>query len=63
MNLVAVKTNGLKLETKIIVVSYTTKENQNRVNFAASPDSVWAAGIYRVDIFIDGKLVKSQTFQ
>ncbi len=62
MNLVAVKTNGLKPETKIIVVNYTIKENQNRVNFNASPDGVWAAGIYRVDIFIDGKLAGSQTF-
>jgi len=62
MNLVAVKANGLKPETKIIVVSYTTKENQNRVNFTASPDGVWAAGKYRVDIFVNGKLAGSQTF-
>lgn len=62
MNLVAVKANGLKPETKSIAISYTTKENQNRVIFNASPDGVWAAGIYRVDIFIDGKLAKSQTF-
>jgi len=63
MNLVAVKANGLKPETKIIVVSYTTKENQNRVNFTATPDGVWATGIYRVDIFINGKLAKGQTFE
>lgn len=62
MNLVAVKANGLKPETKVIVVSYTTKENQNRVNFNASPDGVWAAGIYRADIFINGKLARSQAF-
>ncbi len=62
MNLVAVKANGLKSETKIIVVSYTTKENQNRVNFNALPDGVWAAGNYHVDIFIDGKFAKNQTF-
>ncbi len=63
MNLVAVKTNGLKPETKIIVVNYTIKENQNRVNFNASPDGVWAAGIYRVDIYINNKLTKSRTFE
>ena len=62
MNLIAVKANGLKPETKSIIVNYTTKENQNRVSFTASPDRVWAAGIYRVDIFIDGKLAISQTF-
>ena len=63
MNLVAVKANGLKPETKSITVSYTTKENQNLVNFTASPDVVWAAGTYRVDFLIDGKLARSQTFE
>ncbi len=63
MNLVAVKANGLKPETKSITVSYTTKENQNLVNFTASPDVVWAAGTYRVDIFIDGKPARSQIFE
>ncbi len=63
MNLVAVKANGLKPETKIITVNYTTKENQNHVTFTASPDVVWAAGTYRVDIFVDRKLTRSQTFE
>jgi len=63
MILIAVKANGLKPETKIVTVSYTTKENQNRVNFTASPDGVWAAGSYRVDIFINNKLARSQTFE
>ncbi|CAN5880354.1 hypothetical protein BH24ACI1_BH24ACI1_06470 [soil metagenome] len=62
MNLAAVKANVLKPETKIITVNYTTKENQNRVNFTASPDAVWAAGIYRVDIFINGKLARNHSF-
>jgi hypothetical protein len=63
MNLVAVKATGLKPETKIITVNYTTKENQNRVSFTASPGVVWAAGTYRVDIFVDGKLAGSQAFE
>jgi hypothetical protein len=63
MNLIAVKANGLRPETKIITVNYTTKENQNLVNFTGSPDVVWAAGIYRVDIFINGNLTRSQTFE
>lgn len=62
MNLVAARANGLKPETKVVVVSYTTNGNQNQVNFDASPNGVWAAGDYRVDIFINGKLAKSQTF-
>lgn len=63
MNFVAVRAAGLKPETKVVVVSYETKENQNQVNFNASPNGVWAAGSYRVDIFINGKLVKSRAFE
>ena len=63
MNLVAVKAIGLKPETKFVSVNYTTKENQNLVNFTASPDVVWAAGTYRVDIFINGKPARSRTFE
>ena len=63
MILVAVKADGLKPETKSVSVSYTTNGNQNRVNFNASPEGVWAAGEYRLDIFIDGKFAKSQPFE
>ena len=63
MNLVAVKAAGLKPETKVVAVSYTTNGNQNQVNFDASPNGVWAAGSYRVDIFINGKLAKSRAFE
>ena len=63
MILVAVKADGLKPETKSVSVSYTTDGKQNRVNFNASPDGVWAAGDYRADIYIDGKFAQSQTFK
>lgn len=63
MILVAVKTVGLKPETKSVSVSYTTNGKQNQVNFDASPEGVWAAGSYRVDIFVDGKLAKSRIFE
>lgn len=62
MILIAVKAVGLKPESKIVTVSYATKEKQNRVNFTASPDGVWAAGDYRAEIYIDGKLAKSRAF-
>lgn len=62
MILVAVKAVGLKPESKVVAVSYTTKEKQNQVNFTASPDGVWAAGDYRADIYVDGKLAKSRAF-
>jgi hypothetical protein len=63
MILVAVKAHGLKPETKSISVSYTTNGNQNRVNFNASPDGEWAAGDYRVDVYIDGKFAQSRAFK
>lgn len=62
MILVAVKAVGLKPESKIVTVSYTTKNNQNQVNFNASPNGNWAAGDYRADVYVDGKLIKSRAF-
>jgi len=62
MILIAVKAVSLKPESKVVTVSYTTKENQNGVNFTASPNGIWAAGDYRVDVYVDGKLAKSRTF-
>ena len=63
MNLVVVNVKGVKTETKVITAVYKTKENQNRVNFKGKPEKNWVAGIYRVDIFLDGKLAKSQEFE
>jgi hypothetical protein len=62
MNLVAVSVPGVKPETKVVTTSYTTKGNQNQVNFTGRPDKVWTPGKYRVDIFLDGKLAKSHDF-
>ena len=62
MILIAVKAVGLKPESKVVTVSYTTKEKQNQVSFTASPNGVWAAGDYRADIYINDKLAKSRTF-
>lgn len=61
--LVAVKAVGLKPETKSVSVSYTTDGKQDQVNFNASPNGVWAAGSYRADIYINGKLARSRTFE
>ncbi|HEV7699895.1 MAG TPA: hypothetical protein VGO43_06680 [Pyrinomonadaceae bacterium] len=62
MNFVAVRVTGVKSETKVVSASYTTKENQNRVNFTGTPDGAWTPGRYRVDLFIDGKPAKSIEF-
>jgi hypothetical protein len=63
MNLVAVKVAGVKPETKVITVDYKTNGNQNRVNFTGKPDSIWTAGMYRIDIFINGKAGGSREFE
>ena len=62
MNFVAVRVAGVKPETKVVSASYTTTERQNRVNFTGTPDGAWTPGRYRVDLFIDGKSVKSIEF-
>lgn len=63
MNFVAVSVSGVKPETKVVTASYTTKEGQNRVNFTGRPDGKWTPGKYRVDLFLDGKIVKNVEFE
>lgn len=62
MNFVAVSVPGVKPDTKVVTASYTTKPNQSRVNFTGTPYDKWNSGKYRVDIFVDGKLVKDLAF-
>jgi hypothetical protein len=62
MILVAVAVSGLKAETKIMTVNYKTNGEQNIVNFRGSPQNVWLAGKYRVDIFVDNRLAGNKEF-
>lgn len=62
MNFVAVKASNLKPESKIVTVNVKTSDKQDSVNFTASPEKLWAAGDYRIDIFLDGKLSRSKNF-
>ncbi len=63
MNLVAVNVAGVKAETRVVSTSYTTKDNQDRVNFSGRPDRVWTVGKYRADVFINDTLVKKLDFE
>jgi len=63
MNLVAITVAELKAETKIMTVSYKTNGEQNIVNFRASPNKIWLAGKYRVDILVDDKLAGKKEFK
>jgi hypothetical protein len=62
MTFVAVAVPGVKPDTKVVSASYTTGENQDRVNFTGRPDGKWTPGRYRVDIFVDGKQGKQLEF-
>lgn len=63
MNLVATNVKGLKAESKIITVSYKTNGEQNIVNFKGSPNDVWIAGKYRIDVFVNEKLAGNKEFE
>ncbi len=63
MNFVAVAVSGVKPETKVVSASYTTNGRQDRVNFTGMPEDKWTPGKYRVDLFLDGKLVKNVPFE
>lgn len=63
MNFVAVSVSGVKPETKVVTVSYTTAEGQNRVNFTGRPDGKWTPGKYRVDLFLNGKIARNVEFE
>lgn len=63
MHFVAVNVKGVKPETKVVTVSYKTNGKQNRVSFTGRPDTVWTAGNYRIDIFLDNKLTQSKSFE
>jgi hypothetical protein len=62
MNLVAVAVPGVRAETRVVSTTYTTKDNQNRVNFTGRPAGQWVAGRYRVDIFVGDAAAVSREF-
>lgn len=62
MNLIAVEVQGVKAESKVISISYTTNGRQNRVSFKGKPDKLWTAGRYRIDIFVDDQLAVGKAF-
>ncbi|MEO8650224.1 MAG: hypothetical protein ABI539_13745 [Acidobacteriota bacterium] len=62
MNLVAVDVPGVKPETHVVSTTYTTKDNQDRVNFTGRPHGKWVAGKYRVDVFVEDQPAGSVGF-
>ena len=62
LGIVAVAVPGVKADTKVVTTIYTTKDNEDRVNFTGKPAGQWVAGRYRVDIFVGGAAVISREF-
>ncbi len=62
MHFVAVSVPGVKPDTRVVTTSYTTKDGEDTVNFHGKPKTSWIAGKYRVEIFVDGKVVKDVSF-
>lgn len=63
MEFIAAKVPGVKPDSKVVSSSYTTKENEDRVNFTGRPQGQWVAGKYRVDVFIGDKKVRNIDFE
>lgn len=63
MDFIAANVPGVKPESRVVSASYTTKENEDRVNFTGRPHGPWVAGKYRVDVFIDDKKVRNIEFE
>ena len=62
MVFMAVNVAGVKTETKVVTSTYSTTEGQNRVNFTGRPEGKWVPGKYRVDLFVNNKLVTDIEF-
>lgn len=62
MHFVAVSVPGVKPDTRVVTTSYTTKDGEDRVNFYGKPKTKWTAGKYRVEIFLNDKMVKDLPF-
>jgi hypothetical protein len=62
MKLSAVSVRGVEPGEEVVTTSYTTKSNEDRVNFRGRPQGNWVAGRYRVEIFVGDKKVRNIEF-
>ena len=63
MDLIAANVPGVRPGTKVVSTSYTTKSDEDRVNFRGRPHGLWVAGKYRAEIFIFDKKVRNIEFE
>jgi hypothetical protein len=62
MDLIAANVAGVKPGSKVVSTSYTTRADEDRVNFKGRPQGLWVVGRYRVDIYVDDKKVRNIEF-
>ena len=62
MDLIAANVPGVKPGTRVVSTSYTTKAEEDRVNFRGRPHGLWVAGKYRAEIYISDKKVRNIEF-
>lgn len=63
IDLIAANVPGVERDSKVVSIAYTTKENEDRVNFSGRPQDEWVAGSYRVDVFLGRKVVRRIDFE
>ena len=63
LKFIAVKVAKIRPNTKIISISYKTKNGEDAVTFTGEPEGLWMVGKYRVNILLDGKERLSKTFE
>ena len=60
---IAVKAKGVRPNAVITTARYKTKKGEIGAAFDGKPQSKWAVGDYRVDVYVDGKLVEKREFK
>ena len=60
MEFIAVKAKGLRPNSKFFTANYKTKDGETGAVFTTKPKTVWAEGIYRVDVYLDAELAGSR---
>jgi len=63
LDFIAAKVAGVKPESRVVSITYTTKKEEDRVNFSGKPHGLWVPGQYRVDIYVGDRKVKDISFE
>jgi hypothetical protein len=62
LTIVAVKAVGLRPESKLLTVNYKTEDGENGATFTVRPEGKWAPGLYRAEVYLNGRQSDSVTY-